>query len=248
MHKFFVAREQIEDSQIRVVGADCNHILRVLRLKPGQEIILNDGQGTDYYCIIKEGRETEIICQISDIHRSYTELPAEITLFQGLPKQEKMEWIIQKSVELGVSQIYPVAMKRSVQKLDEKTAAKKVERWNKIAESAAKQSGRGKVPVVQMPVSFKQVMAMAGQYQMFFAPHEDATGISATRQALDSIEKSSKIACMIGPEGGYSAEETADLKTLTNVRMITLGKRILRTETAAAAFLSMVTIMIEEDA
>lgn len=247
MHKFFVAPEQIGDEEIRVLGTDCNHIVKVLRLKNGQKILLNDGQGTDYYCIIKSMNDLEVICKIEDINRSFTELPVKITLFQGLPKQEKMEWIIQKSVELGITDIYPVAMKRCVQKLDEKNAKKKTERWNRIAESAAKQSGRGFVPVVHEPISFSQCLKQAEDYQDFFVPHEDAKGISETRRFFSEIQKDTKIACMIGPEGGYAQEETEALKQLVNSRIITLGKRILRTETAAMAFLSMVSIMIEED-
>ncbi len=247
MHRFFAMPEQIGEKEIRLTGEDYHHIHHVLRLKKGQEILVKDRQGTDYYCIIEESTDSEIICRIADIQRSFTELPVEISLFQGLPKQEKMEWIIQKCVELGVSDIYPVAMKRSVQKLDEKTAAKKAERWNKIAESAAKQSGRDKVPTVHMPISFGQAIALAESYHAFFIPHEDAQGIGATRRAFLELEKPSKAACMIGPEGGFSPEETQALKQLANQRMITLGKRILRTETAGMAFLAMLSIMIEED-
>lgn len=247
MHKFFVSPEQIGANEIRIIGADCNHIFRVLRLKKGQEIMLNDGQGTDYYCIIKKSCEEEILCEITDLCRNFTELPVKVSLFQGLPKQEKMEWIIQKAVELGVSDIYPVAMKRCVQKLDEKTAKKKTERWNKIAESAAKQSGRGMIPRVHEPIPFKKGLEMAGQYHRFFVPHEDAIGMNDTRQALKEVQADMRIACMIGPEGGYSVEETDALKALKNSRLITLGKRILRTETAAMAFLAMLSIMIEED-
>lgn len=247
MHKFFVLPEQIGEEEIRIVGEDCNHINRVLRLKKGEEILVKDGQETDYYCIIKCSTDEEVICRIQDITRGASELPVRISLFQGLPKQDKMEWIIQKGVELGISDIYPVAMKRCIQKLDEKTAAKKVERWNKIAESAAKQSGRGVIPQVHMPISFAQATEQLKKYNDVFVPHEDAKGLAYTRETLSQIKKGSEIAFIIGPEGGYAPEETEKLKQLANSRMITLGKRILRTETAGLAFLSMVTIMIEED-
>ena len=247
MHKFFAAPGQIGEETIRLTGENCHHLRNVLRLKNGQEILIKDGQGTDYYCIIKECDDTETVCRIVDIQRSFTELPAAVSLFQGLPKQEKMEWIIQKCVELGVFEIYPVAMKRSVQKLDEKTAVKKTERWNKIAENAAKQSGRDIIPVVHPPVSFQQALTLAAQYQDFFVPHEAAAGIAATRKALAAIGERAQIGCMIGPEGGFSPEETQSLMQLANHRMITLGKRILRTETAGMVFLSMLSIMIEED-
>ena len=125
MHKFFVEPEQIGEATICLTGENCHHVRHVLRLKKGQEILIKDGQGTDYYCIIEESGDAEIICRIEDIQRSFVELPVSVSLFQGLPKQEKMEWIIQKCVELGVSDIYPVAMKRSVSKIDAKTAAKK---------------------------------------------------------------------------------------------------------------------------
>lgn len=247
MHKFFAAPEQIGEETIRLTGENCHHLRHVLRLKNGQEILIKDGQGTDYYCIIEASSDAEIICRIEDIQRSFTELPAAVSLFQGLPKQEKMEWIIQKCVELGVAEIYPVAMKRSVSKLDEKTAAKKTERWNKIAESAAKQSGRDVVPIVHLPISFRRALEMAAQYQDFFVPHEAAAGIADTRRALVAVKKSARIGCMIGPEGGFSPEETQNLAQVANQRMITLGKRILRTETAGMVFLSMLSIMIEED-
>lgn len=247
MHKFFVMPEQIGEKAIYINGPDCNHIVRVLRLKIGEEILVKDRQGTDYYCIIESSSPEEVICRIVDICRGASELPVKISLFQGLPKQEKMEWIIQKGVELGVSEIYPIAMKRCVQKLDTKTAAKKVERWNKIAESAAKQSGRSIVPQVHLPMSFKEATQKLEAYADVFVPHEDAKGIQHTRESLKEIKKGSEIAFVIGPEGGYAPEETEQLKQLANSRMITLGKRILRTETAGLAFLSMVTIMVEED-
>ena len=247
MHKFFVEPEQIGEATICLTGENCHHVRHVLRLKKGQEILIKDGQGTDYYCIIEESGDAEIICRIEDIQRSFVELPVSVSLFQGLPKQEKMEWIIQKCVELGVSDIYPVAMKRSVSKIDAKTAAKKTERWNKIAESAAKQSGRDIVPVVHQPISFRQALMAAAKYQDFFVPHEAAEGIAATRQALGAVKKAAQVGCMIGPEGGFSPEETQSLMQLANQRMVTLGKRILRTETAGMVFLAMLSIMIEED-
>lgn len=247
MHKFFVAPDQIGEESICLTGENCHHLKNVLRLKNGQEILIKDGQGTDYYCIIERSGEAEIICRIADIQRSFVELPVSVSLFQGLPKQEKMEWIIQKCVELGVSDIYPVAMKRSVSKLDEKTAMKKTERWNRIAESAAKQSGRDIVPVVHSVIPFRQVLVLAGQYQDFFVPHEAAAGIAATRAALGAVKKETQVGCIIGPEGGFSPEETESLVQLSNHRMITLGKRILRTETAGMVFLSMLSIMTEED-
>lgn len=247
MYKFFVRPDQIREKEIYITGQDCNHIFRVLRLKPGQEILLNDGQARDYYCIIKEANDQEIICQIRDVARNLTELPVEVTLFQGLPKQEKMEWIIQKGVELGLSHIYPVAMNRSIQKLDEKSGRKKVERWNKIAEGAAKQAGRGRVPLVHMPLSFKQVVDLSSRYDHFFVAHEQAKGMQVTRWALGQVKKASKIALMIGPEGGYAPEETQALKALARSQMITLGKRILRTETAGMTFMAMLSLMIEED-
>lgn len=247
MHKFFVDPSQIGENEIVIENGDANHISKVLRLKNNEKILVNDGQGTDYYCIIRESDDRQVICVIEDMLKNFTELPVEVILFQGIPKQEKMEWLIQKCVELGISEIYPVAMKRCVSKLDAKTAVKKTERWNKIAESAAKQSARGKVPCVHPPISFAEVMQKASSLEQFFVPHENAKGMEKSRQLFQSIPKTARIGVIIGPEGGFSEEETKFLEQLPNAKLLTLGKRILRTETAAMAFLAMLSIMIEED-
>ena len=148
MPRFFVGAEQISDKDIVITGTDVNHIRNVLRMTPGEEVTVSDGQGMDYFCRIAELTKEEVRLDIVDSWHSFVELPTKIYLFQGLPKADKMELIIQKAVELGVYEIIPVETRRCVVRLDGKKAAKKTERWNQIAQSAAKQSKRMLIPEV----------------------------------------------------------------------------------------------------
>ena len=237
MYQFFVEDEQVQQDRIRIVGSDVNHIGHVLRMKTGEKIRISDQSGRSYFCRILEITEEEVWAQIEDTDEMGTEFSHKVYLFQGLPKSDKMELIIQKTVELGVYTVIPVAMKNCVVKLDEKKAQSKCKRWQAIAESAAKQSKRTVIPQIQMPLSWKQALEEAKELDVVLVPYENERGMEATREIFRSIPEGASIGVMIGPEGGFSPEEIAHLDK--DMHRISLGRRILRTETAGMATLSM---------
>lgn len=246
MHRFYVNPDQIQGDVITILGSDVNHMKNVLRMKQGDSIIICNGQGKDCYCIIKRVSDTEILAGITSIQDTGTELPARITLFQGLPKKDKLELIIQKAVELGVSEIIPVMTARCVVKLeDKKKEEKKLERWQAIAESAAKQSGRGYIPRVLPVLSYKEAVIKASGMDTAVIPYENASGIQLTKDIIGGLQKDSSIGILIGPEGGFEESEI-ELASRNKIVPITLGKRILRTETAGFALLSMMMLSLEE--
>ncbi|HWT76441.1 MAG TPA: 16S rRNA (uracil(1498)-N(3))-methyltransferase [Mobilitalea sp.] len=246
MHRFYVAPSQIEDGTVTITGSDVNHIKNVLRMKQGEEIVICNGQGKDCYCIINKVSEGVITAKIESEQDTGTELKSKITLFQGMPKKDKLELIIQKAVELGIHEIVPIMTKRVVVKLeDKKKEEKKLERWQAIAEEAAKQSGRGIIPLVKPVVSYKEAIARAKQMGLGVIPYENATGIQHTREIMSSLGQYSTIGVFIGPEGGFEETEI-ELAIQNQILPITLGRRILRTETAGLAVLSMMVLMLEE--
>ena len=246
MHRFYVNPNQVQEDSIRIVGADVNHIKNVLRMKQGEEIIICNGQGKDCYCIIDRVSESEIIARIEHQQDTGTEQKTRVTLFQGLPKQDKMELIIQKAVELGVYEIVPVMTKRAVVKLDDKKKEeKKLERWQAIAEGAAKQSGRGIIPKICPVMSYQEAIKSMKNLGLGLLPYENAKGMSYTKELLQSLSQYDSIGVMIGPEGGFEETEI-ELAKENGIHPITLGKRILRTETAGLAILSMMVLMLEE--
>ena len=245
MYHFFVPEGPDEAGQIHITGSDVHHIRSVLRMKPGEQVVISDGRDKDYYCKITELNPGEITVQVLK-ETEAAELPARLILYQGLPKGEKMELIIQKTVELGVTRIVPVMTKRTVVKLDDKKAKKKTERYNMIAESAAKQSGRGMIPEVTMPVSFAEAVSMAEKLDMNIIPYEEAEGVEYSRNIIKSIKGKKSLGIFIGPEGGFAREEVE--KALdAGASAITLGHRILRTETAGMAVISIIMFELEED-
>ncbi|NLP35730.1 MAG: 16S rRNA (uracil(1498)-N(3))-methyltransferase [Clostridiales bacterium] len=247
MHRFYVSMDQIHGDRINIIGKDVNHIKNVLRMKPGDEIIICNGQGKDCYCIIDTVSEREITTKILSEQETGTELKTKITLYQGIPKKDKMELIIQKSVELGVYEIVPVMTKRVIVKLeDKKKELKKLERWQMIAESAAKQSGRGIIPIVRPVISYKEAILKSSSMDLGVVPYENAEGIGYTRKIMNQINQYSTIGIFIGPEGGFDHTEI-DFARENNIHPITLGKRILRTETAGLAILSMMMLSLEEE-
>lgn len=246
MHRFYANADQIEVKSITITGQDVNHIKNVLRMKPADEIVICDGQGKDYYCIINMVCDNKVLADINYIQETGTELPVKITLFQGLPKSDKMELIIQKAVELGVYEIVPVIMARSVVKIkDLKKEEKKLERWQAIAESAAKQSVRGVIPRILPLMSFKEAISYANDLDLSVLPYENAKGINATRESLEQLKSCDTFGIFIGPEGGYESSEL-DLAKKNNIDTISLGRRILRTETASLALLSMMILYLED--
>ena len=248
MYQFFVEPQQIHvaDKSVTITGNDVNHIKNVLRMKIGEEIAVSNGQdGKEYRCGIREYTEDAVLCELRFIKEDGVELPSRIYLFQGLPKADKMELVIQKAVELGAFEVIPVAMKRSVVKLDAKKAESKVKRWNAIAESAAKQSKRSILPQVSDVVTFAQAVKMAENCQIKLLPYECADGMEKTKRLIENITPGQDIAVFIGPEGGFDLDEL-ELAKEAGCEIITLGKRILRTETAGMMLLSVLMYHLEQ--
>lgn len=247
MYQFFVEPEQIQGMKAYITGSDVNHIKNVLRMKVGEEIALSNGiDKKEYRAGIVAFSEDTVECEIRFIKEDGVELCADIYLFQGLPKGDKMELIIQKAVELGVKEIIPVAMSRCVVKLDDKKAASKCKRWQTIAEAAAKQSKRGIIPVVKDVMSYKQALAYADDMQVKMLPYELAEGMQKTKEVIASIKPGDKVAIFIGPEGGFDVKEV-DAASEVGFSAISLGKRILRTETAGMTTLSILMYHLEAE-
>lgn len=244
MHHFFVTPEQVQEDTIKITGSDVNHMKNVLRMKIGEQVQISDGNNRKFLCEIMSMASEEICLRIKEELRADTELPSRIYLFQGLPKSDKMELIVQKAVELGVFAVIPVATKRAVVKLDDKKAGKKIERWNSIAESAAKQSGRSLVPEVMQVMSYKEALQYAKDLDVVLIPYELAEGMSETKTMIENICPGQSVGIFIGPEGGFEVEEV-EYATLQGAKPITLGKRILRTETAGLTTLSILMYHLE---
>ena len=244
MYRFFVEESQIYDGTVHITGSDVNHIKNVLRMRPGEKILVSTGGEKEYHCAVSDFPEGEVLAAVEEVTAADRELPSGIVLFQGLPKGDKMELIIQKAVELGATEIVPVEMKRCVVKLDRKKAEKKAERWQTIALGAAKQSKRMQIPTVHMPVTFQQALAMMAESDVRLMPYENAEGMEGTRKILESIEPGESIAILIGPEGGIDEAEV-EMAMKAKVEPITLGKRILRTETAGMTVLSILVYLLE---
>lgn len=244
MHHFFVTPEQVQEDTIKITGSDVNHMKNVLRMKIGEQVQISDGNNRKFLCEVQLMASEEICLRIKEELRADTELPSRIYLFQGLPKSDKMELIVQKAVELGVFAVIPVATKRAVVKLDDKKAGKKIERWNSIAESAAKQSGRSLVPEVMQVMSYKEALQYAKDLDVVLIPYELAEGMNETKTMIENICPGQSVGIFIGPEGGFEVEEV-EYATLQGVKPITLGKRILRTETAGLTTLSILMYHLE---
>lgn len=244
MQQLFAEPSWIRENKIFMQGSDVNHIRNVLRMKPGEDVRVNDGRGKTYLCCISSYEEQTAVLDILKELDSDTELPSRIILFQGLPKGDKMEWIVQKAVELGAYSIVPFVAKRSVVKLDEKKAAKKRARWQLIAKGAAEQSGRGIIPEVSTVRTFAEALGMAGDLDVVLIPYELEEGMKETARVLENIECGQSVGIFIGPEGGFEEEEVERAKE-AGAYAITLGKRILRTETAGLTTLSVLMYHLE---
>ncbi|MBR3646043.1 MAG: 16S rRNA (uracil(1498)-N(3))-methyltransferase [Lachnospiraceae bacterium] len=245
MYRFFVDKNDVNDDIITISGSDVNHIKNVLRMHQGEQILVSDGEDREYVCEIEQLCSDKVTAKIIDINGVARELPIKVHLYQGLPKGDKMETVIQKMVELGVYRIIPVATKRCVMKLDDKKADKKIARWNAIAESAAKQSKRGIIPKVSGQMNFKEAVTEAKDMDVFMIPYENAENMDYTRNVVNSIKPGDNIAIFIGPEGGFADEEVL-FATQNGAKEITLGKRILRTETAGMTLMSVLMYQMEE--
>lgn len=243
MFQFFVEPKQLTAGQAVITGSDVNHIRNVLRMKCGGQVRISDQEGGDFLCEIAEIHSEQILLNILEPCQG-TELPVKVTLFQGLPKGDKMELVIQKGVELGVSEIVPVAMKNCVVKLDAKKAENRRARWQAIAESGAKQSKRSIVPEVKPVCSLKEAAKYAAAMDVRLLPYEQARGMAYTREVFGRINKGDSVGIFIGPEGGFSSEEIELMKDQAEI--ISLGNRILRTETAGLAALAMLIYEMED--
>lgn len=244
MYRFYINRDNIYNENIDITGKDVNHIKNVLRLVKGDWVIACDGSGRDYISRIVSISNDVVKLKTEKIQESGTELGRELVLFQGLPKGDKMEFIIQKAVELGVSGIVPVIMKRCVVKFDSSKALKKQERWKKIAEAAAKQSGRGIVPEVKIPVTLKEAFDIAGSLEYNIIPYELQDGMEQSREIIKEACSKNSTGIFIGPEGGFEKEEIEEAIN-KGIKPVSLGKRILRTETAGMAVLSIMMFQMQ---
>lgn len=250
MPKFFVDNNQIHGSEITIIGQDVNHICNVLRLKVGSNILVcNKETAVNYNCNIKAIEKETVICTILNQSTGEIEPSTYIHIFQGLPKADKLEWIIEKATEIGVKEITPVMMQRTVVKLDDKSRTKKVKRWNKIAEIASKQSGRDAILKVNNIINFKNLFQNLSKYDIVIIAYEKEKThtLKSVLQSLGKNKNELKIAVVIGPEGGIAEEEIEELKHgATKVEIVTLGKRILRTETAPLVVASNILYELEE--
>ena len=245
MYQFFVEPGQIQGRRIIITGSDVNHIRNVLRMKPGEEIAVSNGtDGREYRCGIESFTEDEVICSLRFVKEDGVELPSRIHLFQGLPKADKMELIVQKAVELGAYEVVPVAARRCVARLDEKKAPSRINRWQGIAEAAAKQSRRGIIPQVHPVMNMREAVAYARTMEVKLIPYELAENMGHTKEVLGAVKPGTDIAVFIGPEGGFEQEEI-ELAMAAGIEPVTLGRRILRTETAGLTVLSWLMYHLE---
>lgn len=247
MQKIFVESNQIQGDNITIVGPDVNHLGTVLRMQKEEKLqICNQDTLENYIVVIQEIEKEKILTKVIEKLETTVEANVKIDLYQGLPKADKMELIIQKTIELGVDSIIPVDMVRCVVKLEEKEAKKKIERWQKIAVSAAKQSKRDKVPTINPKIKLKEVAQKIGDYDVFLIAYEEETG-NSLKQELQKIEpkETYKIGILVGPEGGLDEKEVMELKE-KGAKVVSLGKRILRTETAPIAMVSNILYELEK--
>ena len=241
MQQIFVNEGPVNDSFV-ITGDDMHHLVRVVRLKRGEVIRVSSADGLNYLCEVSDITSDELIAKVKEEVPS-TELSNKIYLFQALPKGDKMETIIEKCVELGVHEIIPVQMKNCIVKLDDKKKKSKLTRYQTVAETAAKQSKRSIIPKVADFMSFKEAFEYAKSLDILLLSYESKNGMKDTFDALDSIKEGMSIGVFIGPEGGFDSSEIELVKE--SCRIISLGRRILRTETAAICTLSMLMLKSE---
>ena len=243
MYNFFINNCDVMDNGYKIQGNDYNHVKNVLRMKVGETLLVSL-DGKSHLCKIEEFTDQAVILSTIQENHADTNLPIDICLLQGLPKSDKLELIIQKTVELGVSEIIPVEMARSIVKIDAKKSNAKTERYNAIAESAAKQSKRTLIPTVKQPLTFKKMLEMVDDFDLLIVPYESKNGMEDTKLALSKITKGMKVGLVIGPEGGFEQSEI-DMLIERKAQIVSLGKRILRTETAAILSVGMLMLHAE---
>lgn len=246
MLHLFADPSDVQDELLTITGPEVNHIRNVMRLKPGEEISVSiGGDGKEYRYGIESYTEDSVLCRLRFVKDKEVELPVKVLLFQGLPKADKMDLIVQKAVELGAAEIIPVSMERCVVKLDAGKAAKKTARWQTIAESAASQSRRSIIPRVLAPMSMREAVEYAkAQTEVRVIPYELQEDDGSVKQYLESLKEGQSVSIFIGPEGGFAPGEV-ELAKEAGIRPISLGRRILRTETAGLAILSWLIYILE---
>lgn len=244
MQQFFAEPSWIRDGRIWLTGPDVNHIRNVLRMKPGEDVRVSDGNGAVYLCSISAYEEKTAVLDILKELDPDTELPSKVVLFQGLPKGDKMDLIVQKAVELGACSVIPFMAKRSIVKLDDKKAQKRQQRWQAIAKGAAEQSGRSLIPEIAQVRSFAEALEAASALDVVLIPYELEEGMERTARLIENIMPGQSVGIFIGPEGGFEEKEVNQAKA-AGAEPITLGKRILRTETAGITALSILMYHLE---
>lgn len=243
MYNFFVDDSARVGDRFLISGKDHNHIRNVLRMQVGDTFLVSCG-GTGSLCRLARMDEDTVEAEIVEEDCRNTELPVRFYLFQGLPKGDKLELIIQKAVELGAAGIVPVEMSRCVVKLDDKKKKARRERWQSIAESAAKQSKRSVIPEVSDVLTYQRAVERAAELDLFLVPYENERGMAATREALERIRPGMSVGILIGPEGGFEDGEM-ELARRAGGTVISLGQRILRAETAAVTAVAMGMLHVE---
>jgi RNA methyltransferase, RsmE family len=239
MHRFFVDRDAIHEDNLTICGEDVKHIYKVLRLRAGDPISVSDGDGFDFLCKIDTIDKDSVLCSIIDKHWNASEPPVKVDLYQGIPKSAKMDIIVQKCVELGVNSVTPVDTERVVVDTDNlKGISNRTARWQRISEEAAKQSCRGAIPIISDPVTFSNVLDRISNYDLMLMPYENERN-TGLKQVLRGKNNINSIAVLIGPEGGFSEAEV-EIALSKGIVPVTLGPRILRTETAGFACLSLI--------
>lgn len=245
MQRYFVEPHLFFGQQVTITGDDVHHIVNVMRSEIGQEILVSDGQGRTARARLTEIAGKQVLAQIMEWLDEQKELPVQVTIGQGLPKGDKMEWILQKGTELGAFAFFPFSSERTIVKLDQKKEGKKLERWGKIIKEAAEQSHRSILPQILPPLSFKQAVASANGYTKSVIAYEKEQG-ATLHQVFQSLAPGDSLLVLIGPEGGFSAAEV-EMAEAAGIKPVSFGPRILRTETASQYLLSAVSYHFECD-
>lgn len=238
MIRFFI--ENISDNNYTLKGEDAHHAIKSLRVKTGENIILCDKNSFEHICKVEKISKDEVLLSVIKSQKNTSESNIKITLYQALPKNDKMDLIVQKSIELGVFKIVPIETSRCISKPSEKSISKKIERWQKIAKEAAKQSGRGIIPNISSPLKLDEAISKIKDYDKSLVFYEN--GGEKIKNSLKTYDKN--ISIFIGPEGGFETEEIDKLKSF-GATISTLGTRILRTETASLAAISVITNLFD---
>jgi 16S rRNA (uracil1498-N3)-methyltransferase len=248
MQRYFISPEQMKDHTCTVEGSDAHHISKVMRQQINDKILCCNGLGRTVLAQIEHVDKEEVVCRILQEIDMKRELPISVTIAQGLPKGDKLEWVIQKGTELGAHCFIPFSSSRTIVKYDAKKEQKKVERWEKIAKEAAEQSHRDVLPKIEQVRTFKQLLQYEAKYKLVAYEEESiqlSDGKSSFYQALEKVNLGDQVVIVIGPEGGLEAEEVQQLKDV-GFQPISLGKRILRTETASQYVLAAISFYYEQ--